>query len=249
MSSGQIVAIVVLVVLVALVVAAVMVFRRRSPDQRRLEAAQHRREAEQRFASAERLEAEAAQRAERARAEQAQAAELAAMARHDREVAERAQATALRLDPDTPVEPATRTATPPAVDQDQHRRDDRRDGERPRRSEYVEPEPIVGGAAAGLLSNRTRRSEDHAAADGAVVPAQRTGSPADERPTVSLAASDGKDTPPVRPANEPTDRGRGSDPADATRGSGDTATAERADDGERPTNPVRHFADRIMGRS
>ena len=255
MSSGQIVAIVVLVVLVAVVVAAVMVFRRRSPGQRRLEAAQHRREAEVRRASAERLEAEAAQRAERARAEQAQAAELAAMARHDREVAEREQAEALRLDPHTPVEVPARADQDAPAEQDGHR------------SRYVEPAPIVGGSVADLLR---KRAEDR---NGAAAPEQRTHSPADENPTVALpsartgadARPDGADTRPgadARPGgvDAPSDRADApvaspsprpgvdsSDPVPAQRASGDTATAERTDD--RAHNPVRAFADRILGRS
>jgi hypothetical protein len=227
MTTGQIVAIVVLVLLVALVVAAVLL-RRRSPNVRRAEAAQHRQEAEQRRASAQRLEAEAAERAERARAEHAQAAKLAEMAAHDREVAEKAAAEAHRLDPDfhpedddRPAVAATHTddtagrtdrlAVPTGRD-DRHTvtagHDDRRaiasertdraavtDGgerpaapvaPRPRRADY-NPEPIVGGAAEGMITPRRNRSADEHAAHGSSsdeaaetvptpVPAQRTAS-------------------------------------------------------------------------
>lgn len=171
MSTGQIVAIIVLVVLIAGAVGAFVYFRRRDPNARRLEAEQQWREAEQRRASAERLEAEANQRAEHARIEQAQAAELAARARHDREVAEKAAARAAKLDPErklvpSPVDdahPALPAHADPSADQqtDRLRTDDR---PRPR---YVEPEPIVGGSAEGLLEQR--RGSDQR------VPAPRSG--------------------------------------------------------------------------
>lgn len=173
MSTGQIVAIIVLVVLIAGAVGAFVYFRRRDPNARRLEAEQQWREAEQRRASAERLEAEANQRAEHARIEQAQAAELAARARQDREVAEKAAARAAKLDPERKLVPSAaddhHPALPAHADPSAEQRTDRlRTDDRPRRR-YVEPEPIVGGSAEGLLEKRrgsdqrvpTPRSADH----------------------------------------------------------------------------------------
>lgn len=77
-------------VVVAAVVVLVVLARRRRQEQR-VEAAEHRHEAEIRSASARRREAEAS--------------EHAARARQDREVAEERHAAAERIDPD----PAART--------------------------------------------------------------------------------------------------------------------------------------------
>jgi hypothetical protein len=279
MTTGQIVAIVVLVLLVALVVAAVMIFRRRSPSQRRLEAAQARREAEVRSASAARLEAEAEQRAERARAEQAQAEELAAMARHDREVAREQQERALKLDPEfteSEAQPAVASGPTarPAVERstdrparepepaarhdhdrpvehpdsdhdartthgdDTHGDDTHRDNAaRPDRSTMpYQREPIVAGAAAGMLKPR----HDRPNADGAT---------ADAPPAVPLQRA--------TPVDEPEQRRTvGEFVRDKTPHSGSTAHAaqahpeDRTDAGtEQPAqSPVRSFADRILGR-
>ncbi|MCO1654167.1 hypothetical protein [Pseudonocardia humida] len=264
MTTGQIVAIVVLVLLVAIVVAAVMIFRRRSPSQRRLEAAQARREAEARTASAARLETEARERAERAKAEQAQAEELAAMARHDREVAREQQARAEELDPDhefdTPQpdqqHPAVaggpapaRELQPAATDARDGAHDDTRDDaprpdERPRHHDYRRPEPIVGGAAAGMLKPRPAADDPTptptapAPTTGpAAVPLQRStpaDEPAERRGTVGefVRAKDRSATG----ATDPTarhDRDEAADPQ---------AT-------EQHQSPVRTFADRILGRS
>jgi hypothetical protein len=259
MTTGQIVAIVVLVLLVALVVAAVMIFRRRSPSQRRLEAAQARREAEVRSASAARLEAEAKQRAERARAEQAQAEELAAMARHDREVAREQQERALKLDPEfaeSESQPAVAggPTARPAVERspeghDRHdhdrpveRHDSNHDARpthgdhaaRPDRSApaYQRPEPIVAGAAAGMLK------------------------PRHQRPNADAATTDASATLPVQrstPVDEPEQRRTvGEFVRDKTPNDGATAPApqDRAEAGTEPSHsPVRSFADRILGRS
>jgi hypothetical protein len=94
--------VVVLVVLAAIVVVALLAAqsRRRRQEQQRIEAAEHRHEAEIRSASAQRREAEASERAARAEHEQAQAREQAARARQDREVAEARHAAADRVDPD-----------------------------------------------------------------------------------------------------------------------------------------------------
>ncbi len=94
--------VVVLVVLAAIAVVALLVAqsRRRKQEQQRIEAAEHRHEAEIRTASAQRREAEASERAARAEHEQAQAREQAARARQDREVAEARHAAADRVDPD-----------------------------------------------------------------------------------------------------------------------------------------------------
>ncbi|WP_433292895.1 hypothetical protein ACQPZQ_06165 [Pseudonocardia sp. CA-142604] len=80
--------------------------RRRKEEENRLEAAEHRHEAEIRSASAERREAEASERAARARHEEAQAREQAARAQQDREVAEERRSAADRIDPDGPRGPA-----------------------------------------------------------------------------------------------------------------------------------------------
>jgi hypothetical protein len=238
MSTGQIVAVVVLVVLIAVAVGAVMFFRRRNPNARRLEAEQHWREAEQRRASAQRLEAEASHRAERARAEQAQAAELAEMARHDREAAEKAAAKAARLDPDGTLaasaaashardeHPALPAHADPSADGHSDHRPDHRPDHRSdhaddqqtdrlrterRRTHYVEPEPIVGGAAEGLLEKR--RAEHR-------VPTPR---------------SSGHDEISPEQDTVPTPRPAAAD----DRSGGATATE---------THPGRTLADRIMGR-
>jgi FtsZ-interacting cell division protein ZipA len=222
MTTGQIVAIVVLVLLVALVVAAVLFFRRKSPDVRRAEAAQHRQEAEQRRASAERLEAEAAERAMRARAEQEQAQKLAEMAAHDRQVAEKAAAEAARLDPeyhpgdDRPaVTAAERPAATARPEEPAHR---------DRRAEF-EQEPIVGGAAEGMITPRRNR---HHADDGLddTVP-----TPVDERPVPARRPAPEQETRPNRTVGDAVREREGAD-------RGATAT------GERPT-----LADRIMGRA
>ena len=94
--------VVVLVVLAAIVVVALLAAqsRRRKQEQQRIEAAEHRHEAEIRSASAQRREAEASERAARAEHEQAQAREQAARARQDREVAQARHAAADRVDPD-----------------------------------------------------------------------------------------------------------------------------------------------------
>ncbi|MCH6164907.1 hypothetical protein [Pseudonocardia alaniniphila] len=79
--------------------------RRRKEEENRLEAAEHRHEAEIRSASAERREAEASERAARARHEEAQAREQAARAQQDRDVAEERRSAADRIDPDVPRGP------------------------------------------------------------------------------------------------------------------------------------------------
>jgi hypothetical protein len=101
MDIGLIV-VIVLVVLALLVAVGILVARsrQRRQEQQRLEAAEHRHDAEIRTASAERREAEAAERAARAQHEQAQAREQAARARQDREVAQARHAAADRIDPD-----------------------------------------------------------------------------------------------------------------------------------------------------
>jgi hypothetical protein len=276
MTTGQIVAIAVLVLLVVAVVAAVLVFRKRSPHQRRLEAAQARREAEARAASAARLEAEAKERAERARAEQAQAEELAKMARQDREAAREQQARAEELDPDhvgtAQVGPDQQRPAVAAHDgaHDQDRDDDRdhsrhdshdsshddshRDAlkasdDRPRHQGYERPEPIVGGAAAGMITPRQRADEGStptapaakdvaAPASGpAAVPAQRP-APADgsapDRPTVGEFVRDRSRS---TGATDPSRREH-PDPADSTG----PATEQHHQ------KPARTLADRIMGR-
>jgi hypothetical protein len=249
MTTGQIVAIVVLVLLIALVVAAVLVFRKRNPTVRRAEAAQHRREAEQRRASAERLEAEAAERAERARAEHAQAQKLAEMAAHDRQVAEKEAAEAARLDPeyrpedDRPAVTAGPTGTPAVAARHDDRELEHRD--RPRRSVEYDPEPIVGGAAEGMITPRRRHA---AAQDGPAHDAPTQDAPAHEGAAETVPTPAERRVPAPRPAPEQHNRTVGdavrdrharADSADgpATDGSS-TAT------GERPT-----LADRIMGRA
>jgi hypothetical protein len=298
MTSGQIVAIVVLVLLVAAVVAAVMIFRRRSPSQRRLEAAQARREAEARSASAERLEIEARQRAERAKAEQAQAEELAAMARHDREVAKEQQARAEKLDPDhTEADAAVQSGQqrpavaarpdpvrePRSADRPVDARDGahdrtrdahadadhsrgevpRRSDERPRHQDYRQPEPIVAGAAAGMVTPRTRPTDESAPA------APPTAPTAPSAPTVPTAPSASTTAPTTGPAAGPA---RGSVPVDgqakdrSTVGEfvrdksrpaeGASDPTHREHDGvadpaaeQHHQSPVRSFADRLLGRS
>jgi hypothetical protein len=97
------VAVVVIVVIFAVLALAGFVVarvRKRKEEQNRLEAAEHRHEAEIRSASAERREAEASERAARARHEEAQAREQAARAQQDREVAEERRIAADRIDPD-----------------------------------------------------------------------------------------------------------------------------------------------------
>jgi hypothetical protein len=108
--------VVVLVVLAAIALVALLAAqsRRRRQEQQRIEAAEHRHEAEIRSASAERREAEAGERAARAEHEQAQAREQAARARQDREVAEARHAAADRVDPDRRVDGDGRNPTDPA---------------------------------------------------------------------------------------------------------------------------------------
>jgi hypothetical protein len=95
---------VVVVLVVLAVIAAVALLaarsRRRKQEQQRVEAAEHRHEAEIHAASAQRREAEAKERAARAEREQAQAREQAARAQQDREAAQERYAAAERLDPD-----------------------------------------------------------------------------------------------------------------------------------------------------
>jgi FtsZ-interacting cell division protein ZipA len=239
MTTGQIVAIVVLVLLVALVVAAVLVFRKRNPTVRRAEAAQHRRQAEQRRASAERLEAEAAERAERARAEHAQAQKLAEMAAHDREVAEKAAAEAARLDPDyRPAVTAGSTDRPavtagstdrPAV---AARRDDHEPAHRDRPRVEYNPEPIVGGAAEGMIKPRRDR---HAATTAGDDQAAETVPTPVGRPVPAPRSAPDQETRPHRTVGDAVrDRDAVEHPVEDG-----SATATR----ERPT-----LADRIMGR-
>jgi hypothetical protein len=104
MDIGLIVVIVV-VVLAVLAVAGLSAARarKRKEEEQRLEAAEHRHEAEIRTASADRREAEAAERAARARHEEAQANEQAARAQQDRELAQERQVAADRIDPDSDV--------------------------------------------------------------------------------------------------------------------------------------------------
>jgi FtsZ-interacting cell division protein ZipA len=244
MTTGQIVAIVVLVLLIALVVAAVLVLRKRNPSVRRAEAAQHRREAEQRRASAERLEAEAAERAERARAEHAQAQKLAEMAAHDRQVAEKEAAEAVRLDPeyrpedDRPAVAAGPTAVAAGRD-DRELESAHRD--RPRRSVEYDPEPIVGGAAEGMITPRRRHA---AAQDGPAHEARAHDGAAETVPTPVE-----REAPPA-PSSAPEqhnrtlgdavrDRDARTDPAGHPVADGSSTAT-----GERPT-----LADRIMGRA
>jgi len=109
---------VVVVLVVLAVIAAVALLaarsRRRRQEQQRVEAAEHRHEAEIHAASAQRREAEAKERAARAEREQAQAREQAARAQQDREAAQERYAAAERLDPDRSgtdesADPAART--------------------------------------------------------------------------------------------------------------------------------------------
>jgi hypothetical protein len=278
MTTGQIVAIVVLVLLVVAVVAAVLIFRKRSPRQRRLEAAQARREAEARAASAARLEAEAKERAERARAEQAQAEELAKMARQDREVAREQQARAEKLDPDHAGVEARPDHRRPAVadrtahtvdardgahertrdddrdhpDRDSHRDAPKTSDDRPRHHDYERPEPIVGGAAAGMITPRQRHAEESSptapaakdvsapASGPAAVPAQHPTRPtpadgsAQDRPTVGEFVRDRSRS------TGATDPSRREHP-DSTDSTGPAAEQHHQ-------KPARTLADRIMGR-
>jgi hypothetical protein len=97
------VAVVVIVVIFAVLALGGFVaarVRKRKEEKKRLEAAEHRHEAEIRSASAERREAEASERAARARHEEAQAREQAARAQQDREVAQERRIAADRIDPD-----------------------------------------------------------------------------------------------------------------------------------------------------
>jgi hypothetical protein len=109
---------VVVVLVVLAVIAAVTLLalqgRRRRQEQQRIEAAEHRHEAEIRSASAERREAEASERAARAEREQAQAHEQAARARQDREAAEERHAAADRVDPDHRTDDPGRDTAGPA---------------------------------------------------------------------------------------------------------------------------------------
>jgi hypothetical protein len=106
---------VVVVLVVLAVIAGVTLLalqgRRRRQEQQRIEASEHRHEAEIRSASAERREAEASERAARAEREQAQAREQAARARQDREAAEARHAAADRVDPDHRTDDADRDTT------------------------------------------------------------------------------------------------------------------------------------------
>jgi FtsZ-interacting cell division protein ZipA len=235
MTTGQIVAIVVLVLLVALVVAAVLLFRKRNPSVRRAEAAQHRRQAEQRRASAERLEAEAAERAERARAEHAQAAKLAEMAAHDRQVAEKAAAEAARLDPEYRPEDDR-----PAV---AAHRDDREiepaHHDRPRSTQRknveYNPEPIVGGAAEGMIKPRRDRHAAATAADDSA--AETVPTPVGHPVPAPGSAADQENRPNRTVGDAVRDRDSRTDSAERPVDGSPTATREH------PT-----LADRIMGR-
>lgn len=193
MNTGQTVAIIVLVVLVAAVVAGVLLFRKRSSAHRRLQAAQHRREAEIRAANAERLEVEAAERAERARQEEARAQEQAAQARAEREAAEARLAQANRIDPD--LQPDGRRVTGrDAAEEHERTRDGDHDG-------TVDP----AGRTDRLRADHTHTDEDrHPAgaphrADGREAGAHAA-SPAPGAPTSSDAdhAGSGSGQNPVR---------------------------------------------------
>ena len=146
--------VVVLVVLAAIVVVALLAAqsRRRKQEQQRIEAAEHRHEADIRSASAQRREAEASERAARAEHEQAQAREQAARARQDREVAEARHAAADRVDPG------------------------RDEGRQREQSEQGEPTPHwqTGGGWHGPTASGGFRAVDPAA-PGPAVPSQRTG--------------------------------------------------------------------------
>jgi hypothetical protein len=126
--------VVVLVVLAAIAVVALLAAqsRRRRQEQQRIEAAEHRHEAEIRSASAQRREAEASERAARAEHEQAQAREQAARARQDREVAEARHAAADRVDPDRRTGGDGRDTADPAARTDDLRLGADRPGSHPR---------------------------------------------------------------------------------------------------------------------
>jgi hypothetical protein len=233
MTTGQIVAIVVLVLLVALVAAAILL-RKRSPNVRKAEAAQHRQQAEQRRASAERLEAEAAERAERARAEHAQATKLAEMAAHDRQVAEKAAAEAVRLDPDYTEQTAQETGRHAVVERPAHQElesathDDHVDAERERarRVESYNQEPIVAGAAEGMIKPRRGRQAAETDPAGDTV----------TRPVSAPRPASDQETRPNRTVGDEV-RERADRPAAV-----DTGT----DQHEHQTSTL---ADRIMGRA
>jgi hypothetical protein len=167
---------VVLVVLAAIVVVALLAAqsRRRKQEQQRIEAAEHRHEADIRSASAQRREAEAGERAARAEHEQAQAREQAARARQDREVAEARHAAADRVDPDRRMDGDGRdTAEPAGRTDDLHMGAGRDEG---RQREQGEPTPHwqTGGGWHGPTASGGFRAVDPAA-PGPAVPSQRTG--------------------------------------------------------------------------
>jgi hypothetical protein len=166
--------VVVLVVLAAIVVVALLAAqsRRRKQEQQRIEAAEHRHEAEIRSASAQRREAEASERAARAEHEQAQAREQAARARQDREVAEARHAAADRIDPDRRTggdsRDTTGTADPAGRTDDLRLGADRSSPDA--RAEHAAPGSGSGSDGRHHAASEPRRDGDGRGAD----PAART---------------------------------------------------------------------------
>ena len=238
-----VVVIVVIFAVLALAGFAAARVRKRKEEQRRLEAAEHRHEAEIRSASAERREAEASERAARARHEEAQAREQAARAQQDRDVAEERRSAADRIDPDV--------ARGRADNRGEDAADSTRDGDPAVRTDRVNVGNGHGAQAAGdpagrtdriSLDERSSQNVDPAsrtdrmnfAGPGEHGPASSTGAAHEKQAAVSGVAQEGtgreasgRATPDVgRSAVGGTEPGRADVPAGAPRV--DRSTAERS---------------------
>ncbi|MHA6619972.1 hypothetical protein [Pseudonocardia sp. DLS-67] len=233
----------IVVVLVVLAVIAAVAFlavqgRRRRQDQQRIEAAEHRHEAEIRTASAQRREAEAA--------------EAAARGKQDREVAQARQAAADRVDPDRsrrdgPTDPAARTddlRTPAAADHDRPPADQREpqppgDPEFAGRGRHAGPPPHEQGPAAdsaGSTDDLRIGQENSGRNEPPGAPDQPDGDPLSRAwhgPTAT-GGSVGRD--------------RGSRHAEATGPDDAQADVPAQRTGEHERHGVRALADRIRGR-
>ena len=272
-------------VVVIVVIFAVLAFagfaaaqvRKRNEEAKRLEAAEHRHEAEIRSASADRREAEASERAARARHEEAQAREQAARAQQDREVAEERRSAADRIDPDV-------ASRGPADNRGEDAADSTRDGDPAVRTDRINldersPQNADPASRTDRMNFAGRGEHGPASTTGAGVAQEGTGREASGPATPDVGRSVVGGTEPGRadvPAGAPQ-AGRSTEPGEAeptgtslpSRRSGehDQSLADLdpagqctippsggqpdpAHDQVRDTDrgPVRAIADRLLGR-
>lgn len=232
--------IVVVLVVLAVIAAAVLLSvqgRRRRQEQQRIEAAEHRHEAEIRTASAQRREAEAA--------------EAAARAKQDREVAQARQTAADRVDPDGPADPAARTDDLRMRGAADH---DRPPADQPEPERSGHPEPVEQPGGRGRHASSPQRQEQAPAADpaGSTDDVRVGQGSSGHEPTGAPHQQDGD--PLSRAWHGPTASGgsvgsdRGSRHAEATGPDEAQADVPAQRTGEHERHGVRALADRLRGR-